>query len=158
MRDFSSYEKPSLEDLTHYGVKGMKWGVRKAAANRREIKSARARQRIRKDDIRKLQAKALETASPKGKAAAEKALAKAMDDFKSNPDYRTSKKFTALEQIGISAVSGVAALPAVPPSVTSPAVSIVSACPPATPPRPRARPRASSSSIIRAGSGRCAMP
>lgn len=24
-----NYEKPSLNELTHYGVKGMKWGVRK---------------------------------------------------------------------------------------------------------------------------------
>lgn len=108
---------PSIEDiplselddyLEHYGVKGMKWGVRKAASTRRDIKDARARQRIRKGEIRQLQSKSVSETSSTGKAAAEKALKKAMSDFENNPDYKTSKKFTALEQVGVGLVSGVA--------------------------------------------------
>lgn len=31
---YSGNEKPSIEDLEHYGVKGMKWGVRKVHNDR----------------------------------------------------------------------------------------------------------------------------
>ena len=36
-------EKPSLEDLAHYGVKGMHWGSRKGGAGSVNILQARAR-------------------------------------------------------------------------------------------------------------------
>lgn len=63
-------EKPSLEDLAHFGVKGMKWGQHKertpleavsGKANRRptraEILGARARQKERRAGISKLDKK-----------------------------------------------------------------------------------------------------
>ena len=43
-------DKPSLEDLTHYGVAGMKWGVRKGPS-RAEIKTARKNVRSQAREI-----------------------------------------------------------------------------------------------------------
>lgn len=45
-------DKPSLEELFHFGVKGMRWGVRKKVTTS-DIKSARARQRGRSESARK---------------------------------------------------------------------------------------------------------
>ncbi len=44
-------EKPSLADLMQSGVKGMKWGVRKAKPTTSEIHDARARQDARMRDV-----------------------------------------------------------------------------------------------------------
>lgn len=45
-----SEEKPALEDLVHYGVKGMKWGVRK---DRDSVKAAKL-EKYRKKEQRKV--------------------------------------------------------------------------------------------------------
>lgn len=39
------YDKPSLDELAHFGVKGMKWGVR----NNKNSASAYAKKRVRKE-------------------------------------------------------------------------------------------------------------
>lgn len=41
-------EKPSLEDLVHYGVLGMKWGKHRAKASAADIHAARQRQSERR--------------------------------------------------------------------------------------------------------------
>lgn len=36
---YNAYEKPELEDIEHYGVKGMKWGVRRYRQSKKDVDS-----------------------------------------------------------------------------------------------------------------------
>lgn len=63
MSSYIGTEKPSLEELSHYGVKGMRWGVRKKYSAA-DIRAARSRQKGRLDEFttaRKAHAKSLST-------------------------------------------------------------------------------------------------
>lgn len=95
-------EKPSLEDLTHYGVKGMRWGER-----RRTIHQARRKAGKLADDVDDKEA-AYVTAKKSGKASA---ISKARKDLnetskKEDRNLLTAATLTRGEQIAISLVGG----------------------------------------------------
>ena len=79
-------QKPDLESvLSHYGVKGMQWGVRKAA-----IKTARKEVRAQKKEIR-------EVAKTKGVKSEE--YGKLQAAYLRNPDRGVAATMTRGEQI-----------------------------------------------------------
>lgn len=49
-----SIEKPSLDELAHYGVKGMKWGVRKDRYESTRVKKARSVYNTQKENYKKI--------------------------------------------------------------------------------------------------------
>ena len=54
--NLGDWEKPPLEELMHYGVKGMKWGHHKRQAPT-EIVQARKNVKERKSDLKKARQK-----------------------------------------------------------------------------------------------------
>jgi len=89
-------EKPSLEELAHYGVKGMKWGKRKKYTTQ-EIHDARARQRSR---FANLEAQVHKTNLSTGKAqeANAKKLVKLHNDLETNKDAAVAARMTKGEK------------------------------------------------------------
>jgi hypothetical protein len=98
--------------LEHHGVKGMRWGVRKAEGSssrpsKTEIKTARTNQAVRRNDVK--------TAKDSGDVAA---VQKAKDAFNNAPDRITAAHLTrdeqgasiALQYLGVA--SGLATLSA----------------------------------------------
>ena len=55
--NLGDWEKPPLEELMHYGVKGMKWGHHKYTAPSEEVVKARKNVKQRKDDLKKARKK-----------------------------------------------------------------------------------------------------
>lgn len=99
MTDFVGAEKPSLEELAHHGVKGMKWGHRKKYSTS-DIKDARARQQSRAVEVNNAAAK-LNLASKAGGKGAEKAAAtyaKKANAYKSNKDAAVAARMTKGEK------------------------------------------------------------
>lgn len=91
-------EKPSLEDLAHVGVLGMKWGHRKAASTN-QIRKARRnvdiqKQRIadQKDTVNQL------AKGTKNRAAGEKKLSDMKLSLLKNPDRATAARLTRGEK------------------------------------------------------------
>jgi hypothetical protein len=102
-------EKPSLEELAHYGVLGMKWGQRKKATGR-EIRSARRRLSTKQNELfdKQDQVKTLAKGST-ARSKGEKELGKMTTDFLKNPDRVTATRLTRGEKAAfliISAPSG----------------------------------------------------
>lgn len=107
------------EFLAHYGVKGMRWGHRKARPTSDDIHDARIRIAGKQQQLKK-QTKAVKTAKKSGnaskQAAAEKKLQDMKTDFLKNPDRVTASRLTKGEKwaVGILTVGtgpvGVAAL------------------------------------------------
>jgi hypothetical protein len=93
-------EKPSLEDLVHYGVLGMKWGHRKAATGK-EIKAARQTLMARSKAYRKESKKLGNYAegSPKRKAL-ELKLAKQHQAYLKDPARVIASRMTRGEKFG----------------------------------------------------------
>lgn len=90
-------QKPDLESaLSHYGVKGMQWGVRKAA-----IKTARKEVRAQKKEIR-------EVAKTKGVKSEE--YGKLQAAYLRNPDRGVAATMTRGEQIAVVLLTGPAGL------------------------------------------------
>ena len=115
------------DDLKHFGVKGMKWGVtrdrggsggsgggdkgptrkeKRAAANA-EIEGARTRQRERSVELER---QAFKTYSANGEKATKAALAKydKMElDLLNNPDAATAARLTSGEKIAVGVQWGI---------------------------------------------------
>jgi hypothetical protein len=106
-------EKPSLASLFHTGVKGMKWGVRKANPTSTEIKDARRRQQLRE---MKLVSYAREASITTGAArkTAEKNAKKHAIDFQTNEDRVTAARLTAGEKATHAILFGPVALFTIP--------------------------------------------
>jgi hypothetical protein len=94
-------EKPSLDELAHHGVKGMKWGVRKA-----EITSARDRHFDRMD---RLNHEAVRLSFAKSTAEKQKILNgihTIANEKGADQDATTAFHMTRGEKIGSTIVSG----------------------------------------------------
>ena len=102
-------EKPSLSDLVHYGVQGMKWGVRKSNPTSTDIHSARVRQAARKANANLATAR-LNEASAGGNKAKQKSAVKAFEkahlDVLTNEDAVTSQRMTKGEKWTIGILAG----------------------------------------------------
>lgn len=88
--------------LEHYGVPGMKWGKRKAAAikaNNQSIHDSRARQSLRKSEISSLTAQRISATSSKGKSQLDKKLADKHFELKNNPDFMNASRLTSGEKV-----------------------------------------------------------
>jgi hypothetical protein len=85
--------KPTLEEfLSHHGVKGQKWGVRKMHPTGSQIRGARRRQHAREDKIST-------ATTPKAKSAAKRA-------FDTHEDRVTAAHMTTGEKIVIGLLGG----------------------------------------------------
>jgi hypothetical protein len=120
------------DELSHAGVKGMKWGVRKVSARgerraaRKEerkqqdlqIVGARLRQQKRVANLSNTAAKTYVQTTKKGQEAALKAYERAEKKLLTNPDAATAQKLTsgekATQAVGLSifavGLAGMAAL------------------------------------------------
>jgi hypothetical protein len=101
-------EKPRLDDLQHFGVKGMKWGVRKQASAA-DIKGARKRFGRRVDDFHDA-GKQLRKTTKRGsaqRAAGQKKLAKTRMSLLNDPDRATSFRMTRGEKWLIASIGAV---------------------------------------------------
>lgn len=110
--------KPSMAAvLAHHGVKGMKWGVRKAHSTTAEIRDARIRQHARG---KRLQSAVdnLNLASAGSNKAQQKAAVKkfqtAQKDFLTNEDRVTAARITTGEKVTQAILLGPLALATIP--------------------------------------------
>ena len=98
-------EKPSLDELVHFGVKGMKWGVRKKVS-KGEIQDARLRIAQKNVELG-MQRRAVKKASTSEAKASEKAkLSELKTAFLKNPDRATALRLTKGEAVAISILAG----------------------------------------------------
>lgn len=109
------------DELKHYGKKGMKWGKRTArdssdtpagpsrrearAAKNEEINQARARQRLRADDLERQAFRTYTANGEKALKAAVNKYDKMEADLLTNPDSATAAKMTSGEKVA-AAVNG----------------------------------------------------
>ena len=97
-------EKPPLEELAHYGTKGMKWGHRKKYSAQ-EIHDARARQNSRLNEVNN-QAHKLNLATGKSKDTAAKQYAKLYNDLQTNKDAAVAARMTKGEKAATLILTG----------------------------------------------------
>lgn len=114
MKIVNDEEKPSLEELRHTGVKGMKWGVRKKRSTTQEIIGARMRQHSRFNSfVESTGASTDPTTSAAARAAADKKAKLVERQFNTSEDRVTANRMTSGEKvltaIGIVLTAGAAA-------------------------------------------------
>lgn len=99
--------KPSLEELAHYGVLGMKWGKTRARANGAQIRQARRRLGKEQADLFEKQdaVKSLQKGTS-ARAKGEKELAKQTTAFLNNPDRVTATRLTRGEKAVLLVLGG----------------------------------------------------
>lgn len=88
------------DHLEHYGVPGMKWGKRRNAT----IKDARARQRVRKDEIKGLKKEKLRAQTDAGRKHLDKVIKEKKIVLKEGGDASIAKKST----VGVLFLKGTA--------------------------------------------------
>lgn len=115
--------KPSLSELAHYGVKGMKWGVRNATSEK--IVTARRNLKNKKNDIVTAHDTARKTTT-KGtaeRAAADKRVDAMVRDFNKDPDRVIAARMTRGEKAALTMLAvpsfGGTLLPIAASSITS---------------------------------------
>lgn len=102
-------EKPDTPQnlvLKHYGVQGMKWGVRKKKSTADEIHAARRRQDARFRGILAEDDKVITSKSGKQSDAAAKRRAQKIKDFETNEDRVTAARATRGEKIAAVVLTG----------------------------------------------------
>lgn len=104
MTEFVGAEKPSLEELVHSGVKGMKWGQRKKYSTA-DIKDARARQGSRLNEVNQ-QAHKLNLATGKAKDKAAKDYVKKLNALQDHPDAAIGGRMTKGEKAAALLLTG----------------------------------------------------
>lgn len=101
--------KPSLEQLQHSGVKGMKWGVHKAKPTDHEIGAARARQLVRAHDIgtaRSEARRARKSGDVRAQVKAQNKVNKALQTYNTSEDRKTAARLQKGEKVALALLSG----------------------------------------------------
>jgi hypothetical protein len=106
-------EKPALDSLVHAGVKGMKWGHRKAKPTTEEIHSARYRQMARETQMIRYAREAAVTTGAARKTAERNAEKHAID-LQTNEDRVTAARMTSGEKAVHAILLGPIALVTIP--------------------------------------------
>lgn len=108
MSRLQGQEKPSLEDVAHFGVKGMKWGVRKKVSAQ-EIKRARKNFGRKLEDFQDKREELRKTTvrGSKARVAGEKRLSKVRMSLLNDPDRATALRMTKGEKWLAGVVAGV---------------------------------------------------
>lgn len=114
-----STEKPGTpEELVHYGVKGMKWGVKRSRDSKRVSSSKQFKKdfptrRARRDEIRRARASVAKADIDFQFAPNAQARRNAANVYLNNPDRVTARRLTAGEKAVAALLvgTGVAAAP-----------------------------------------------
>lgn len=101
MSTFLNDVNPDLQDtLAHFGVKGMKWGVKRQQRKEKNQQIRDARQRIanKEAEIINLDRQANKASSTKERARLDKLSTKKAVDLFNSPDHATAARMTSGEK------------------------------------------------------------
>lgn len=87
-----------VDHLAHYGKKGMKWGQRMKQRNS-DIKDARARQRVHKDEFKGLKKERLRTTTDEGRKHVDKLISDKKYVIKNGSDAALAKQKTTAQKV-----------------------------------------------------------
>jgi hypothetical protein len=108
VRSFGDEDKPSLEELAHHGVKGMKWGVRRQMRRERnqQIKTARRNIANRQAEIHAIERRANKTKSASERAKLDALSTKKAAELFNHPDQTTAARLTSGEKFTTALLIG----------------------------------------------------
>lgn len=96
-------DKPSLEELMHHGVKGMKWGHRKARPSNDDIRGARRRVRAHERKLSDAEDDMTNPNTGKVNPSKAKKFRELESSFLKNPDRATALRLTTGEKFVLAA-------------------------------------------------------